>query len=123
MAFAAQPGLADQLGAWFGDSPVRVSGDDAEPDPLASLWLPGDSLAPFVVTPWPNVLAALQLAGVCERDSLLDVGCGDGRVVVAAAVLCGAAATGLELEPNVAADAEAAVERWAAETVRPSSAA
>ena len=71
------------------------------------MWLEGDSLAPFVVTPMANVLHALEcvpagrarspacaltrspapprsLAAVGPDDVLLDVGCGDGRVVVRA---------------------------------------
>ena len=80
------------------------------------MWLEGDSLAPFVVTPMANVLRALELANVSSEDTLLDVGCGDGRVVVAAAALRGATARGVELEAHVAATAQRAVERWAVES-------
>ncbi len=76
----------------------------------------GDSLAPFVVTPMVNVLRGLELARVGPSDTLLDVGCGDGRVVIAAAALCGSTARGLELETRVAAVAQKAVEHWAAES-------
>jgi cyclopropane fatty-acyl-phospholipid synthase-like methyltransferase len=48
-------------------------------------------------------------------DTVLDVGCGDGRVVVAAA-LRGACARGVELEVHVAAMAQRALTDWAAES-------
>lgn len=79
---------------------------------LQGLWLDGDSLAPFVVTPMENVVRGLSLAGVTAIDTLLDVGCGDGRVVVAAAALCGCHARGVEIDPHVAQLAQAAVEAW-----------
>ena len=83
------------------------------------MWLEGDSLAPFVVTPMAHVFRALELANVRSEDTLLDVGCGDGRVVVAAAALRGATARGVELEAHVAATAQRAVERWAVESATP----
>jgi cyclopropane fatty-acyl-phospholipid synthase-like methyltransferase len=48
-------------------------------------------------------------------DTVLDVGCGDGRVVVAAA-LRGACARGVELEKHVAAMAQRALADWASES-------
>jgi cyclopropane fatty-acyl-phospholipid synthase-like methyltransferase len=55
------------------------------------------------------------LAAVGPGDTVLDVGCGDGRVVVAAA-LRGACARGVELEAHVAAMAQRALADWAAES-------
>lgn len=83
-----------------------------EADPLAGVWLEGDSLAPYVVTPLENILRGLSLAQVRPADTLLDVGCGDGRVVVAAAAVCGCRARGVELDARVAAVAEANVQAW-----------
>lgn len=97
------------LRAAFPDSAPEEDGGDA-----GAVWLDGDSLAPFRVTPLVHVLSALRLAAVAASDTVLDVGCGDGRVLVAAAALRGAAAHGLELEPRVAALARAAVARWEA---------
>ena len=42
-------------------------------------------LAPFVPTPPPVVEAMIQLAGICENDYILDLGAGDGRLLIAAA--------------------------------------
>ena len=90
---------------------------EAEPeDELPGYWLPGDSLAPYVVTPMENVLCALQLAGVRPEDTLLDVGCGDGRVVVSAAALHGCTARGIELEAKAAAAAARALSAFESDT-------
>ena len=42
-------------------------------------------LAPFVPTPPEVVERMLDLAGVTSSDVVYDLGCGDGRVVIAAA--------------------------------------
>jgi len=51
----------------------------------------------------PTDLVTLQrilfLADVREDDHVVDLGCGDGRIVVAAARRCGARATGVEIDP------------------------
>lgn len=69
-------------------------------------------LAPYVETPHEVVARMLGLAGVGEGDVLYDLGCGDGRVCVAAAKEFGARAVGVDIEPywiDVArANAEAA---------------
>ena len=41
----------------------------------------------------------LNLAGVCARDIVLDIGCGDGRICIAAARDYGARAVGVDIEP------------------------
>ena len=53
---------------------------------------------PFVVSAEPVVEAMLDLAGVRAGDVLYDLGCGDGRIVVAAAMR-GARATGIDIDP------------------------
>jgi hypothetical protein len=103
--------VKDRLCSFFTDSSA-----DCESDPLSLLWLPGDSLAPFVVTPSSNVFAALSLACVTSSDRLIDVGCGDCRVVVAAAVLTGAKAHGVELEPRALLAAQRSLESWREDT-------
>lgn len=66
------------------------------PEPLPIL-IPRMVLAPYVPTP-PDVLERmLDLAGVGSGDVVYDLGCGDGRVVVAAARR-GARAVGLDIE-------------------------
>jgi SAM-dependent methyltransferase len=53
---------------------------------------------PFVVSAEPVVEAMLDLAGVRGGDVLYDLGCGDGRIVIAAAGR-GARATGIDIDP------------------------
>ncbi|HVF65160.1 MAG TPA: class I SAM-dependent methyltransferase [Casimicrobiaceae bacterium] len=55
---------------------------------------------PFVVTPDNVVKAMLDLAQVRPRDRLIDLGSGDGRIVIAAAQR-GATATGIEIDANL----------------------
>ena len=54
---------------------------------------------PFVVSAEPVVEAMLDLAGVGAGDVLYDLGCGDGRIVIAAAGR-GARATGIDIDPH-----------------------
>lgn len=53
---------------------------------------------PFVTTPLEVVDAMLRLAKVSATDTLIDLGSGDGRIVIAAARDFGATATGVELD-------------------------
>ena len=50
---------------------------------------------------------ALRLAGLRPGEHLVDLGCGDGRVLLRAAVLHGARVTGIELDAELAATARA----------------
>jgi hypothetical protein len=43
-----------------------------------------DSIAPYVPTPMSVVRSMLEIAGVGPGDTLYDLGCGDGRIVVMA---------------------------------------
>jgi SAM-dependent methyltransferase len=54
---------------------------------------------PFEPTPPPVVEAMLDLAGVTAGDTVYDLGCGDGRIVVAAAKR-GARAVGVDIDPR-----------------------
>jgi hypothetical protein len=58
--------------------------------------------APYLPTLGPQVQAALELADLQAGDTLLELGCGDGRVLVAAARQ-GINAVGYELNPLLAA--------------------
>lgn len=60
---------------------------------------------PWVPTPDVLVDKMLEMAEVTANDLVIDLGSGDGRVVIAAARL-GARAVGVELEPNLVALAE-----------------
>jgi ubiquinone/menaquinone biosynthesis C-methylase UbiE len=56
--------------------------------------------APYVRTPDHVVTAMLQLAGVKASDLVYDLGCGDGRIVVAAAKEHGAHGVGIDIDPE-----------------------
>jgi SAM-dependent methyltransferase len=54
---------------------------------------------PYVQTP-PNVVTAmLRMAHVGSNDVVVDLGCGDGRIVVAAAKQFGARGVGYDIDP------------------------
>jgi SAM-dependent methyltransferase len=57
-------------------------------------------LAPYVATPMSVVERMLELAGVGAEDVVYDLGCGDGRIVVAAANRYGARGVGVDLDPR-----------------------
>ena len=61
-------------------------------------------------TPTSIIEDALDLLEVTAADVVLDVGCGDGRSLVAAATRCGARGIGIEIEEGRAALARANVE-------------
>src|SRR5687768_7579975 len=77
----------------------------AERGPFAGM--PGHLDAPFRQTPPAVVERMLDLAKVGPGDRLVDLGCGDGRIVVAAARR-GAIAHGVDMDPERIAEAEAA---------------
>lgn len=56
--------------------------------------------APFITTPANVVDRMLALAGTTPADFVVDLGSGDGRIVIAAAKL-GARAEGIELDPQL----------------------
>ena len=61
----------------------------------------------YVPTPQPVVDAMLKLAGVHNGDVLYDLGSGDGRIVVTAAKTYGIHATGIDINPQRIAEANA----------------
>jgi SAM-dependent methyltransferase len=64
-------------------------------------------LAPFVPTPAPVVEKMLAMAKVVRDDVVYDIGCGDGRMVIAAAKIYGAHGVGIELDPKLIEECEA----------------
>src|SRR5678816_290886 len=58
---------------------------------------------PFVTTPDPVTLVMLQLAAVGPRDHVIDLGSGDGRIVITAAKRFGASGLGVEIVPDLVA--------------------
>lgn len=65
---------------------------------------------PYVPTSPETVEAMLQLAGVKPGDVVYDLGCGDGRIVIAAAEKFGATGVGVDLDPERIAEANANAE-------------
>ena len=63
--------------------------------------------APFWATPDAVVARMLDLAGVTPADRLIDLGCGDGRICIAAARR-GARALGIDIDAERIAEARAA---------------
>ena len=68
--------------------------------------------APYLPTLKPQVKAALELADLKKGQTLLELGCGDGKVVLAAAKQ-GIKVTGYELNPILAAVAWLRTRRYA----------
>ena len=56
---------------------------------------------PFITTPDNVTLALLQLAGVRSSDHVIDLGSGDGRIVITAARRFGASGLGVEIVPEL----------------------
>jgi len=56
---------------------------------------------PYVTTPEQVVEAMLKLADVKKSDIVYDLGCGDGRIVIAAAKLYGARGVGIDHNPEL----------------------
>jgi hypothetical protein len=55
---------------------------------------------PYVQTPPDVVTAMLRMAHVGANDVVIDLGCGDGRIVVAAAKEFGASGIGYDIDPQ-----------------------
>ena len=62
--------------------------------------------APYVATPPDVVDRMLALASVTSRDVVYDLGCGDGRIVIAAARIFGARGVGVDVDPVRIAEAQ-----------------
>jgi SAM-dependent methyltransferase len=61
----------------------------------------------FVATDLEIVNAMLTLANVTRDDTVYDLGCGDGRIVIAAAQQFGARGVGVDLDPQRIREAQA----------------
>ena len=61
---------------------------------------------PYVPTTDEAVAAMLKLADVKKTDIVYDLGCGDGRIVIAAAKTYGAHAVGIDINPVRIAEAK-----------------
>ena len=75
---------------------------------LAAGWLAvaggvarAQDVVPFITTPDQVTLAMLELAGVGPDDRVIDLGSGDGRIVITAARRFGARGLGVEIVPEL----------------------
>jgi len=66
---------------------------------------------PFITTPDHVTVAMLELAGVGARDHVIDLGSGDGRIVITAAKRFGATGLGVELVPDLVAQSRDSARR------------
>lgn len=78
--------------------------------PLCALAQSGEEV-PFITTPDNVTLAMLQLAGVGPQDHVIDLGSGDGRIVITAARRFGARGLGVEIVPDLVTRSRAAAAR------------
>jgi SAM-dependent methyltransferase len=62
---------------------------------------------PYVPSPNPVVDGMLKLAGVSSADTVYDLGCGDGRIVITAAKAYGAKGVGVDINPERIEEARA----------------
>ncbi len=68
---------------------------------------------PFVPTPDLLIHPKLELARIQPGETLFDIGCGDGRVLIAAAKNYAVRGVGIEIRPDLVARAREAVSRHA----------
>ncbi len=62
---------------------------------------PGENLAPYIPTPQEAVERMLDAAHVKPGDVVYDLGSGDGRIVITAALEFGARGVGVEIRPDL----------------------
>jgi SAM-dependent methyltransferase len=67
---------------------------------LPAQYAEGKGEVPYVPTPEEVVDAMLKLAGVKNTDTVYDLGCGDGRIVITAAKTYGARGVGIDIDPE-----------------------
>lgn len=94
--------LFPALGSALGGSPAQ---------PQATRRPDAPDLAPYVPTPPEVVDRMLALARVTKKDVVIDLGCGDGRIPIAAAKQYGARGIGVDIDPQRIAEANANARR------------
>lgn len=70
-----------------------------------------DNLAPFVVSPEHAIDKMLQMASLKPGETLYDLGCGDGRILIAAASRYKVKAVGIEISDHLAKTAAERVKK------------
>lgn len=101
--------LAAAVGACVWVSGPVAAGRQAAAAPQAAETRQPDVI--FVPTPEEVVDAMLGVAQVTEKDVVYDLGCGDGRIVIAAAKRHGAKGVGIDIDPVRIKEARANAEK------------
>jgi SAM-dependent methyltransferase len=70
-----------------------------------------NKLAPYVSSPSKVVDRMLEMANIRPGETVYDLGCGDGRILIAAVKNYKAKAVGVEISPKIAAQAAARIRR------------
>lgn len=66
---------------------------------LSMVWPPNSPWAPWWRTNKKTALAICKLANISEKDTVYDLGCGDGTLLITAAKDYGARGVGIEIDP------------------------
>lgn len=103
--FALQLSLALAVAVGTPFSALALS--DVEGQAPATKRPDAPQLAPYVPTPHEVVDRMLTLAAVSKSDIVIDLGCGDGRIPIAAARKYGARGIGVDIDPQRIAEAHA----------------
>jgi ubiquinone/menaquinone biosynthesis C-methylase UbiE len=74
-----------------------------------------NKLAPYVPSPQPIVERMLMSAGLKANETLYDLGCGDGRILITAARRFGANAVGVEISKQLVDRAQKQVDELSLE--------
>lgn len=80
---------------------VALAPLSAQKPPARELREHAQNLAPFVASPQPIVDRMLDLAGVKQGETVYDLGCGDGRILITAAQRYRAKGVGIELSDRL----------------------
>lgn len=94
-------------GAAFAQSSADLNGFLDECSSNVKTAPPKGCAAPYVPTPWPIVDVMFKAANIKKDDYLIDIGSGDGRLVITAAKRYGARGLGIELQAPLVALAKA----------------
>jgi SAM-dependent methyltransferase len=86
----------------------RLPENGAAPDRIGSN-------APFITTPDPMVEKMVEVAELTPDDLVYDLGCGDGRIVITAALRSGCRGVGFDIDPVRVAEARENVKQHGVE--------
>ena len=70
-----------------------------------------NKLAPYVASPAHVVQRMLEMANIKPGETLYDLGCGDGRILIAAVQKYRVKAVGVEISPKLVAKATASIRK------------